>query len=397
MHIVHIVLAGLMTDGASYQENLLSKYHRRLGHSVTVLALQWSLQPDGTPGLDRREAYLNADGVKVVRLPMRGREDIRRRLKRVRGLAEALRREQPDVLFVHGCQFLDADVVSRYAADHGTLMYVDNHADFSNSAQSFLSREVLHKLLWRHKAHVLAKHARRFYGVLPARVDFLREVYALAPEQCALLLMGADDDEVTPALVDERRSEIRGQYHLQADDFLIVTGGKIDAAKRQTLLLAEAVHALKDARVKLLIFGSVEPSLQAEMDRLCDGETVFYVGWASTSESYGYFSAADLIVFPGRHSVYWEQAAGAGRPMLVKYWQGTTHVDRGGNVRFLHRDSAEEIRQAIETLLTDPTQLEAMKAAAMEARTAFSYAEIARRSLEDAMPPEKKEKKERRD
>ena len=385
MHIVHTVLAGLMTDGASYQENLLPKYHRRLGHTVTVIALQWSMQADGTPGPDRREPYFNTDDVKVIRLPMRGREDYRRKLRRVRGLYDALRREKPDILFVHGCQFLDADVVARYAAEHDVIMYVDNHADFSNSARTFLSREVLHRLLWRHEARALSKYARRFYGVLPARVDFLREMYDLPAEQCELLLMGADDDEVVPALVEKRRNEVRARYHLHAEDFFVVTGGKIDSAKRQTLLLAEAVRAMRDARVKLLVFGSVEPSLRAEMNRLCDGETVFFAGWAGIAEAYGYFSAADLVAFPGRHSVYWEQAAGVGRPMLVKYWQGTTHVDLGGNVRFLHLDSADEIRQALEELLEDPAQLDAMRAAAQQGRAKFSYVEIAQRSLRDAV------------
>ena len=29
--------------------------------------------------------------------------------------------------------------------------------------------------------------------------------------------------------------------------------------------------------------------------------------------------------------------------MIVKYWEGTTHIDLGGNCEFLHRDSIDEI------------------------------------------------------
>ena len=42
--------------------------------------------------------------------------------------------------------------------------------------------------------------------------------------------------------------------------------------------------------------------------------------------------------------MFWEQVAGMGIPMVCKYWEGTTHVDCGGNVKFLYRDSVEEIK-----------------------------------------------------
>ena len=53
-------------------------------------------------------------------------------------------------------------------------------------------------------------------------------------------------------------------------------------------------------------------------------------------QSYNLFSAADLVVFPGRHSVYWEQVVAIGTPMVVKYWDGTTHIDIGGNCMYLY-------------------------------------------------------------
>ena len=41
------------------------------------------------------------------------------------------------------------------------------------------------------------------------------------------------------------------------EDFVVITGGKIDHAKRQTLLLIEAVKRIDNPRLKLLVFGSV--------------------------------------------------------------------------------------------------------------------------------------------
>ena len=68
--------------------------------------------------------------------------------------------------------------------------------------------------------------------------------------------------------------------------------------------------------------------------------------------------------------------------MVCKYWEGTTHVDIGGNVEFLYQDSAEEIKKKLLELVGDPSKYNAMKkAAGRDGKEAFSYRAIARRSV----------------
>ena len=161
-----------------------------------------------------------------------------------------------------------------------------------------------------------------------------------------------------------------------------MTGGKIDSAKVQTLQLMEAVARIKEQRVKLIVFGSVTPELLEQVKNRCVENKVFYIGWVTSDESYKYFAAADLVVFPGRHSVFWEQVAGIGIPMLCKYWEGTTHVDLGGNVEFLKENSVTEIEEKIEELVACPEKYNMMKKAAIEkGMETFSYRKIAERAL----------------
>ena len=161
-----------------------------------------------------------------------------------------------------------------------------------------------------------------------------------------------------------------------------MTGGKIDAWKTQTLLLMEAVNKIQNEKVKLIVFGSVTQELQDKVAALCSGTKVQYIGWVKSEDSYDYFSAADLVVFPGRHSVFWEQVAGMGIPMLCKRWDGTTHVDVGGNVKFLEKDSVEEIQSILEDLTENPEHYRQMLAAAQgKGREQFSYKEIAIRAI----------------
>ena len=67
--------------------------------------------------------------------------------------------------------------------------------------------------------------------------------------------------------------------------------------------------------------------------------------------------------------------------MVVKYWDGTTHIDLGGNVKYLYNDSVSEIKDVIiETM--NPITYDKMKTVAEEKGiTHFSYKEIAKRSI----------------
>lgn len=220
-------------------------------------------------------------------------------------------------------------------------------------------------------------YVKKFYGVLPARVDFLIDVYNLPKEKCELLVMGADDDLVKKNEKPEIRKKIRKQYNISEQDFLVMTGGKIDAFKTQTFLLMEAINEIKNQNVKLIVFGSVDENLKSKVNQLVDGEKVQYIGWVDANESYALFAAADLVVFPGRHSVFWEQVVGQGIPMVVKYWRGTTHVDVCENVKFLYNDSKEEIKETISEIMQDDVY-DKMKKNAINASKQFRYSDIAK-------------------
>lgn len=347
MKIVHLCLASFFPDNYSYQENLLPKFHKELGYDVEVIASTQSFDEHGKVCyLSNVGTYRNEYDIKVTRLPYKTDNKIWKKLKRYQGCYEAIRRAKPDILFIHGGQFLDIDQVVRYAKENPkVVIYVDNHADFSNSATNWISKNVLHKIIWRMCENKIEPYTKKFYGVLPVRVEFLKEMYNLPENKCELLVMGADDEKVESAARQEVRKKIRMKYGIADDDFLVMTGGKIDKWKTQTLLLMNAVQNIDRKNLKLVVFGSVTQELEEKVKELADGQKVQYIGWVQAKDSYNYFAAADLVVFPGRHSVFWEQVTGQGIPMLVKDWPGTHHVDLGGNVAFLENDCVEEIQK----------------------------------------------------
>lgn len=382
MKILHLCLGCFYIDNYSYQENLLSKYHKKLGYDVEIITSTFTFDNNGKGYYTNvAKKYTNKDGIPVTRLNFKSK--IGKFLRIYKGTYDAIKSSNPDVIFIHGLQFWDIRQVVKYVKQNKNVkIFVDNHADFSNSATNWLSLNVLHKIIWRRCAKMIEPYTTKFYGVLPARVEFLKNVYKLPEEKIELLLMGADDEKVNKAKDPNVRKAIREKFNIKNDDFLIMTGGKIDNAKWQTLLLMEAVKEIKNDKVKLIVFGSVIEEFKEQVQALSDGKKVQYIGWISSDDAYNYFASADLVVFPGRHSVFWEQVAGLGIPMIVKYWEGTTHVDVGGNCEFIYNCSIDEIKTKIQKFYDNKSFYnKAKNIAEIKGKNIFSYREIAKKSL----------------
>lgn len=383
MKITHICLCGPVTDNWSYQDNLLPKFHKRLGYDVSVIASKYVWNHEGRIVRDERDVYSNEYGIKTIRIESKFGTNINSKLKTYKKLLENINRESPDILFIHGIQFLNIiDIVKYLKKNTEVEVYVDNHADFSNSATNWISKNILHRFIWRSMGKLIEPYAKKFYGVLPARVDFLINMYKIPKEKVELLVMGADDDKVKEAWNDSSRSKIREKYNIDETDFLIITGGKIDNSKIQTILLMEAIRKIGNDKIKLLIFGSVSSELQEKVNELSDGKYVNFIGWIDPNDSYKYFSSADLAIFPGRHSVFWEQVVGIGVPIVAKYWEGTTHIDVGGNCKLLYEDSTNEIENIIKEIINNKNTYENMlDVAKTKGVDEFLYSKIASRSL----------------
>ena len=382
MKITHICLCGPVTDNFSYQDNLLPKFHKELGYEVSVITSKFIWNDKGELDIDPRDIYYNENEIKTIRLKTATNKNSK--FKRYKGLRSTLFMENPDILFIHGVQFIDIKEIVKYLKDKRKIrVYVDNHADFSNSAKNWFSRKILHQIIWKRCAKLIEPYTNKFYGVLPARVDFLKEIYDLPEDKVDLLVMGADDYEVQRVTESNVRQIIRHRHGISDNDFLIVTGGKIDAFKKQTILLMKAIRKINNPNIKLLVFGSVSKELREDLQDLCDGKLVQYIGWLNSSKSYDFFSAANLVVFPGRHSVFWEQVVGMGIPIVCKYWSGTTHIDLGGNVEYLYLDSSDEIESKLLDIYFDSKKYEKMLNVSRDKGIKlFSYKEIAKYAID---------------
>ena len=385
MRILHVCLAQFYIDDYGYQENILPRMHQAQGHDVKIVASTETYSEKHVLTYTTAGSYLTGDGIPITRIPYAGwlPGPLARKLRVYPGLKDELERFSPDVLFLHDCQFLSVSTIARYAKKHPKVrVYVDGHTDFGNSAKSWLSKHILHKLVYRYCAQLIEPVTLKFYGVLPARVSFFQEIYGISETKTELLVLGADDTKFDLNKRSHIRASIRDRLRLAGEDFLLITGGKIDRRKNIHTLL-QAVAALSDANVKVILFGTPDDDMEQEITQLARHPSVRNVGWIAPDDVYDYLLCADLAVFPGTHSVLWEQAVGTGIPCIFRRWDGMDHVDVGGNCEFLETGGECEITEALRRITCDRDKYGQMRRVALAKGVAkFSYSQIARRAIE---------------
>ena len=380
MKIVHICLACFYVEGMGYQENILPKMHKMMGHDVTILASDFTFEPSGKIQKRALGDYINKDGVKVKVIEKKSGLPFLARYRIYKGLYYELEIEKPQIIFVHGGQFHPVKDIVEYVKKNNVKLYIDQHGDYYNTPVNDIKGFIWQKIIYRHCVRKLAKYAIRVYGTTPWRCKYLKEVYGIKDEKIALLMVGGDDYKIDFEKKNEISQTIREEHGIKSDDFLIVTGGKIDQQKNIHLLM-QAINEIENDNVKLIVFGCPSKDMEDSIEKLSGSSKIRMIGWLDSDDVYKYFMAADLVVFPGTHSVMWEQACACGTPCVFKHWEYMRHIDLDGNCEFLYSDSKEEIHKIIQGIVCDKNKYNEMKENARKGINEFSYRKIAKEAI----------------
>jgi glycosyltransferase involved in cell wall biosynthesis len=352
------------------------------GHDVVIFASDMMF--DKNFHFTKRPAaeYVNAHNIRVKILERTAYSKLWFLKSDFNGLYGYIEKEAPDIIFVHGPQFVSLKDIKKYKKQHPAVkIFIDNHADYYNTRVKKLRKKIAHWFFYGHTMRSMSKDVEMFWGVTPWRCDFLHKMYGVPKEKIGLLVMGGDDEKINFENLENIKKSIRQKYDIADGDFLIITGGKIDKTKNIHLLV-DAVKAIGSESVKLLVFGQPTREFEEEfLTHVNNSGCIRYIGWIDSDSVYDYFLASDLCVFPGTHSVLWEQACACGLPGIYKYWEGMHHVDLDGSALFLHNDTVDEIKAVLTDILNDPEKYETMKKAAERGKVVFSYREISKRAI----------------
>lgn len=378
MRIVHIAPNAPYNEGWGYQENLLTKYQAKLGHEITLIVP--NITHDNNRIVETECCdYVSESGFRVIRVPYRKHSiNMLSRIFSTLPVLDLLDELKPDFIFYHGLASNTILDVIKYKRTHKCVVVQDNHLDY-NIGYAKTIKNYLIRSYFKFISKITIKNVSKVYGVTPWREQYAREVYAVPKNKTDVLVMGADDEKIDFKNKQAIRKRIREKYGVAENSYLVVTGGKIDERKKIDILMRAVSER---PNIQLLVFGKVSDDFKERFDSLLNDENIIYIGWINSDDVYNYFFAADLVFFPGQHSVLWEQACASKVPCVFEKWEGMDHVNNGGNCDFITSVNVENVSKKLDELYFTDKYYSMKAIAESEATDIFLYSKIAERSLE---------------
>ncbi len=385
-----LMLCDFYDERLQYQENLLAKYYAKNGHDVTIVASTFrDVAAYCAAKYDRNDpASTHLDGrVKVIRLPYS--LNLLNKLRKFGGVGAILRRERPDLIFVHDIHLNLSDAAEHKRRHPGCRIVMDYHADYANSAKNWISLNILHKIIrkavfWRHRRFI-----DKIYPVAPTSAVFLNEVYGVPIQEMELFPLGADTDLAKNVMEERAGAVIRKAHGIPDDAIVVFSGGKLTPAKK-THVLVDAFLQIADPSLHLLVVGD---ALESDGDygrrlagRCAGNPRAHFIGWVPGGDVYRYMDACDLAVFPASQSVLWQQALSMGLPLIVGQVgvQNLAYLNVCGNMIILDEEDvrSDVIAARICKLAHDRAALDGLRACALKAsEELLNYDKIVSKTL----------------
>ena len=134
---------------------------------------------------------------------------------------------------------------------------------------------------------------------------------------------------------------------------------------------------MQSENVVLLIAGSIPPENQQLWDYINDNPKVKWLGWLNADDLRHYLYACDVYVQPGGQSATMQNAVCCGVPVMIYPHKSHLKLCRD-NVMWVK--NADDIYEAVNELLADPTMIERMSRASFKlAREVLDYSALAAR------------------
>lgn len=384
------MLCDFFGDDQTYQENLLSKYYRKLGYEVVIIA---STNEDIKNYVNEihdnskpNKVYVNELGVKIYRLPYSF--NIKNKLKKFGDIDKILEVEAPDLIFLHGIH-LNLKEAYHYSKKNNCKIIMDFHGDYSNSGKNIISLKFLHGVIRKSFLYKYKSQISNIYAVVPESMKFLEEIYNLKKTEIQLLPLGCDYDYIQKIKEEINLENLYNEFRIKQNDYVIITGGKINPLKK-TDVLVDAMKILNRSDVHLIIFGNAnkdDEEYENKMKENAKGQNIYFSGWVTPERSYQLMAIADIAVFPSSQSVLWQQAIGMGIPLIAgdSGGQDMSYLNVNDNLIKISKENInpEFFAKTIQDLLSDTNKLNKMKEGAEKTAKEFlNYEIIANKTLE---------------
>lgn len=367
------------TEGYTYQDNLLTEYQHKLGHDVIVLTTTQCRNQEGKITQVSPCDKIMSNGVRLIRIKPGSK--VSQIIGYHKSIGQLIKKLKPDLIFIHGLSNLIPQQAIQYKKENeDTIIVADNHQDTANSKTNgfpFAQLISMWRLCWKG----WIKYFNHIYGTTSWRRDFAIKYFGIPPEKVEVLMMGVDSAKLPRNPIEVRHS-VRTELGIRDSEMVYIHGGKMNHEKK-TLQVIKAFKTLPNDNTRLILFGSISDEIKEDFCKeISENNHIIYLGYIDSSLCNRFFFASDFAVFPGLHSVLWEESTGCGLPGLFGRYSENDHINICDNcIQIDLAASVEEIAIILHKVLTDLKYFADLKIAATKAALSLSYFDIAKKSI----------------
>lgn len=380
MKILHVCLVGAgFNDGWGYQENMLAKYNSINGHQVSVLTSQYIRKSSGDLTKINQTNYYDENNTNIIRLPLKKGSKPDNKFRTFVGVKKVLETIKPEIIFIHNFQFFDLFKVIKYVKNNPNVtLYIDSHTDMNNSANNWVSRNILHKLIYRNFAKRTLKYVKKIFFISYEVEEFLRNIYKIPTSFLEFYPLGG-----TIISEEEKKRicfKVRKEINVSSEEILFCHSGKMDDKKKTYELIRNFVE-IEDDRLRLILIGTFSKIVKEKvMPYINNDKRIIYLGWKDSEELVKYIAASDLYLQPGSQSATMQNALCSGTPVLISDVKAH-QVYLKGNAFAIGK--LDEIKDVFIKVCEEPAILNEMsKKAFVLARRILDYKKLADRIIE---------------
>jgi len=379
MKILHICISNTYIDNWGYQENLLSRYLVKNGVENYIIGSDRHFPP-----------YLSKDC--IIEIQKKGQKYVADdsyvyRIKTTRisslfiiphGLYKAIDKIKPDAILHHNVNCTSLIIAAEYCKKNKIPLFVDSHVDELNMTSNKVWAFIIHRVMIRATCQRYLNTINQFYGVTRYRCDFLKKYYKIPESKVSFLPIGADQD-----LADRisSKAELRNKYGFKANDFIIVTGGKMDQRKGTDRLILAVDSIARTNSVKLILFGQISDEITRN---LAENSTIVKQwGWCDRVTSLELLKLADVACWPIHHTTLCEDAIAVGTPLIIRKTRTTEHLIENNGL-WLSEGTTEELIYTLSLFIKNAHEQQfEMQSASRKKLLEISYRTVARQFMND--------------
>ncbi|WP_039984276.1 glycosyltransferase family 4 protein [Fusobacterium periodonticum] len=376
MRIVHVCLASHYTEGMNYQDNILPDVNSQDGHEVLIISDTQKYIDGKLVDTNEEEKNLKHN-LKLIRINFDKifTKFISEKIRKVKKLYSILEHFKPDVILFHGMCAYELLTVSKYKKNHPSIkLYTDSHEDFINSARTFFSKNVLHRLFYKRIALKCLQYIDKVLYISEETRIFLHDFYKIPNKNLEFYPLGGFIvEEEEKKLI---RKKLRKDLDISEKDLVLIHSGKLDKLKKTRELL-DSLAKINNKNIYLIIIGSIPNDNQILYNLIKNDKRVKYLGWKTGDELLEYICASDIYMQPGSQSSTSLTAVCCGLPILL-YPSISYKKMFDTNVFWAKND--KEIDEILLEIIENPALLDNMSKRSYEiAKNIFDYKKLAMR------------------